>query len=89
MISRLFTLNLSNMGNLDGNLFHTVLICERIRELDRIIDNLEMRYKRYPKSAMLRGTLYLTRQTHDFNVKLVKYLNPRYYEDTHSTLVRQ
>jgi hypothetical protein len=76
------------MKQIDGNIWVTSMILERIKELDLILDMLEARNLRY-KSHKLNGTIYLTKRTHALNVDLLRRINPEYYRHTKSTLLRQ
>ena len=73
----------------DGNIFATTLVWERLKELDGIIDKLEMRLARYPGSAKVKGEIWSARHSHSQGVKFLRYLNPTYYEQIKGTLVRQ
>lgn len=78
------------MKQIDGNIWLTAKIMERIKELDIILDMLEARLAKYGRhSAMLNGTIKLTRSTHQINVDILRKINPEYYRISKSTLIRQ
>lgn len=78
------------MKQIDGNIWLTSKVLERIKELDIILDMLEARIDRYGKgSHRLNGTLYLTKSTHQLNVDILRKINPEYYRHSKSTLLRQ
>lgn len=78
------------MKQIDGNIWLTAKIMDRIRELDIILEMLEARVSRYGTgSAMLNGTIKLTRSTHQVNVDILRKINPEYYRISKSTLIRQ
>jgi len=78
------------MKQIDGNIWLTSKIMDRIKELDIILDMLEARILKYGRhSAMLNGTIKLTRSTHQVNVDILRKINPEYYRISKSTLIRQ
>lgn len=78
------------MKQIDGNIWLTAKIMDRIKELDIILDMLEARVAKYGHgSSKLNGALYLTRSTHQLNVDILRTINPEYYRVSKSTLLRQ
>lgn len=77
------------MKQLDGNIWHTALIKERLKELDQCLNELEARFKRDPTNRRIIGVHEFTKKTHDLNVRILRRLNPDYYEYSQSTLVIQ
>ena len=64
------------MKQIDGNIWLTAKVMDRIKELDIILDMLEARVSKYGTgSAMLNGTIKLTRSTHQLNVDIYQNLN--------------
>lgn len=78
------------MKQIDGNIWLTAKIIERVKELDVILDMLEARIARYGRgSHRLNGVHCLTKRTHELNVNLLRVINPEYYRISKSTLLRQ
>lgn len=78
------------MKQIDGNIWLTAKVMDRIKELDIILDILEARLLKYGRgSRKLNGALYLTRSTHQLNVDILRTINPEYYRVSKSTLLRQ